>query len=242
MCTSRAPASNISCTIFFEVVPRTTLSSISTIALAADDAGVGRVLELDAERADALLGLDEGAADVVVADDAELERHARFLREADGGGTPESGIGTMTSASAGASRASCDAHLLADVVDGAAADDGVGAGEIDVFEDARARRAQREGAVALDAVGGDDDDLAVLDLAHELGADDVERAGLRGEHVGRRRAGRAPAGGCRRDRGRRSACRWSGRRGRRRLRSARSASTKRSTMRRFLRARDADGG
>ena len=33
MCTSRAPASNIICTIFFEVVPRTTLSSISTMGL-----------------------------------------------------------------------------------------------------------------------------------------------------------------------------------------------------------------
>ncbi len=30
---------------------------------------------------------------------------------------------------------------------------------------------------------GDDDDLAVLDVAHEVGADDVERAGLRGEDV-----------------------------------------------------------
>ena len=35
--------------------------------------------------------------------------------------------------------------------------------------------------MALDAVVGDDDHLAILDFAHELGADDVERAGLRGE-------------------------------------------------------------
>ena len=40
------------------------------------------------------------------------------------------------------------------------------------------------GTVALDAVRRDGDDLAVLDLAHELGADDVERAGLRRQHVG----------------------------------------------------------
>ena len=32
-----------------------------------------------------------------------------------------------------------------------------------------------------DAVGVDHDDLAVLDVAHEFGADDVERAGLRGQ-------------------------------------------------------------
>ena len=46
----------------------------------------------------------------------------------------------------------------------------------------------REGAMALDAVGGDGDDFAVLDLAHELGADDVERAGLGGQHIGRAEA------------------------------------------------------
>ena len=39
------------------------------------------MLELDAELADALLGLDEGAADVVVADDAELEGDAALLRD-----------------------------------------------------------------------------------------------------------------------------------------------------------------
>ena len=36
--------------------------------------------------------------------------------------------------------------------------------------------------VALDAFAGNDDHLAVLDLAHELSADDVERAGLRRKH------------------------------------------------------------
>ena len=55
-------------------------------AVAAHGAGVGGVLELDAELADALLGLDEGAADVVVADDAELEGDAALLGVADGGG------------------------------------------------------------------------------------------------------------------------------------------------------------
>ena len=42
----------------------------------------------------------------------------------------------------------------------------------------------RHEAVALDPLARDHHDLAVLDLAHELGADDVERAGLRGEHPG----------------------------------------------------------
>ncbi len=59
-----------------------------------------------------------------------------------------------------------------------------GAGEVDVLENAGARGAARIGPVAFEAVCRDDDDLAVLDLAHELGADDVESAGLGGQHVG----------------------------------------------------------
>ena len=99
-------------------------------------------------------------------------------------GTPESGIGMIDVGVGRRLARELHAHLLANVVDVAAADDGVGPREVDVLEDARPRRSLREGTVALDAVGGDGDDLAVLDLAHELGADDVERAGLRGEHIG----------------------------------------------------------
>ena len=40
----------------------------------------------------------------------------------------------------------------------------------------------RHEAVALEALAGDHHHLAILHLAHELGADDVERAGLRREH------------------------------------------------------------
>ena len=166
------------------------------------------MLELDAELADALLGLDEGAADVVVADDAELEGNAALLRVADGGGhagvrdrDDDVGLGRRLARE-------LRAHLLADVVDVAAADDGVGPGEVDVLEDAGPRRPAREGAMALDAVGGDGDDLAVLDLAHELGADDVERAGLRRQHVGRAEPAEHQRADADRDRARRSACRW----------------------------------
>ena len=153
MCTSRAPASYISCTIFFEVVPRTTLSSTSTMRVAADDAGVGGVLEFDAELADALLGLDEGAADVVIADDAELEGHAALLAEADGRGHARIRDGHDDVGSGRSLARELHAHLLADVVDGAAADDAVGPREVDVFEDAGPRRALRERAVAFEAVG-----------------------------------------------------------------------------------------
>ena len=46
--------------------------------LALDHGAVGVVLQAHAEMADMVGGLDEGAADIVVADDAELERHARL--------------------------------------------------------------------------------------------------------------------------------------------------------------------
>ena len=98
-------------------------------------------------------------------------------------GTPESGTGTTTSASAGASRASSRAHALAHLVDVAAVHDGIGPGEVDVLEDAGPRRLLRREAERLDAVLGDHHDLAVLDVAHEARADDVEGAGLRGQDV-----------------------------------------------------------
>ena len=71
-------------------------------------------------------------------------------------------------------------------IDAAAADDGVGAGEVDVLEEAeplglRRERLQRVDGDAAIRLGLADHHLAVLDVAHELGADDVERAGLRGK-------------------------------------------------------------
>ena len=45
-------------------------------ALAVDMDAVGVVLQAHAEMADMVGGLDEGAADIVVADDAELEGDA----------------------------------------------------------------------------------------------------------------------------------------------------------------------
>ena len=86
MCTSRAPASYIMRTIFTEVVPRTIESSSSTTRLSCNHGAVGIVLELDAERADGLGGLDEGAAHIVIADDAEFEGNAGLLGIAQGGG------------------------------------------------------------------------------------------------------------------------------------------------------------
>ncbi len=60
-------------------------------ALAFEQGADGVELHADAEVADALLGLDEGAADVVVADEAEVEGDAGLGGVAEGGG--DAGVG-----------------------------------------------------------------------------------------------------------------------------------------------------
>jgi hypothetical protein len=96
-----APASRIICTIFTDVVPRTIESSMSTMRLPRMSALIGVVLQLHAEVTDFLARLDEGPADIVRADDAELERNADSWLKPIAAGTPLSGTGTTRSASTG---------------------------------------------------------------------------------------------------------------------------------------------
>ena len=165
-CTSLAPASRIICTILREVVPRTMESSTSTMRLPCDHGAVGGMLQPHALVADRLRRLDEGAADIVVADDAELVGNAGLLREADRRRHAgirhrhdDVGVGRRLARELGA-------HRLAHVVDVAAADDRIRPREIDVFEDAGPRRHRRERLVRLRAVLVEHHDLAVLDVAH----------------------------------------------------------------------------
>ena len=58
-------------------------------------------------------------------------------------------------------------------------DDRIRPREVDVLEDAGPRRLGAERLDQFDTVLGRDDDFAILDVAHEASADDVERAGLR---------------------------------------------------------------
>ena len=90
-CTSRAPASNIICTIFLEVVPRTTLSSISTMRLPRTAPALAECLSLTPSWRMRCSGSMKVRPDVVVADDAELEGDAALLGVADGGG--HAGVG-----------------------------------------------------------------------------------------------------------------------------------------------------
>ena len=136
------------------------------------------MLEANAELADVLGRLDEGAPDIVIADDAELVGDAGFLRVADR--RRHAGIGDRDDHVGGGGRLARElrAGRLAHVVDAAAADDRIRPREIDVFEDAGPRRHRQERLVRMRAVLVEDQNLAVVDVAHILGADDVERAGL----------------------------------------------------------------
>ena len=71
------------------------------------------------------------------------------------------------------------ADVLAHVIDAAAFHDAVGSGEVDVFEDAKAVRDLGEGFEAVQPLFVDDDDLPRFHVAHELGVDDIQGAGLR---------------------------------------------------------------
>src|SRR5699024_2303525 len=73
--------------------------------------------------------------------------------------------------------------LLARFVDRTLVEHRVRAAEIDVFEDARARRNATGGAVSADgSVQIDFDELARLDLSFEVGADNIESDRFTGEY------------------------------------------------------------
>src|SRR5712671_102545 len=137
------------------------------------------MLHAHAEFAHALRRLNEGAADVMVPDDAEFERHAGMLAVADRGG--HAGIRhrhhdvDLDMAFARELRA----EGFSDFIHRSPADDGVRPREVDVFEDAGPRRLLRKRLVALRAVLVEDDDLTGLDVADVFRTDDVERAGFR---------------------------------------------------------------
>ena len=169
---------------------------------------VGVVLQPHAEMADLVGRLDEGAADIVVADDAELERDARLPRHSRSPPARRSRAPARPRRpSTGALARQLGADALARLVDADAFDRRCRAGRNRCTRRCRsAGGCAANGCSAVHAAVVDHDDLARLDVAHELGADDVERAGLRGEDRRRRRAGRAPAAARPADRARRSPC------------------------------------
>ena len=152
---------------------------------------VGGMLELDAEVADLVGRLDEGAADIVVTDDPEFEWDAAGLGVTHGGGHAAIGNGDDDIGGNAAFDRELGADALARLIYRHALHHGIRPGEIDIFEDAEAFPQPGERLETADALVVDDDDLARLHVADEVSADDVQRAGLARQHPA---AGRAVAG------------------------------------------------
>ena len=128
------------------------------------------------------LRLDERAADVGVLDQALAVGDAGALRVADRGGGAGLRCRDHQVGLDGVLGGQPPADLDAGGVHGAAGDRGVGAGEVDVLEHAALRlRRRRTGSCGCRSVV-DRDQLAGLDLAHERGADDVQRRRLARDH------------------------------------------------------------
>ncbi len=156
-------------------------------ALAGDVLPDGVELHPHALRALVLAGGDERAVDVAVADQAVAERDAAAAGVALGRGDarlrhrhdhrlPAGGIGRQRGLVGQRL-----AHVLAGGVDRLAVEAAVGPGEVDELEQAELGLDALvvEGADRAGAGGVDDDDLAGVELAHEVGADDVEAGRLR---------------------------------------------------------------
>src|SRR5882724_7286326 len=105
-------------------------------ALALQHLGHRVQLHLHAEVPDALLGLDEGAADVMVADQAHLVRRARLLGVPEGRARPRVRHGDHDVGRDGMLARELVAERLAYGVDVAAPQRGVRAREVDVLEHA----------------------------------------------------------------------------------------------------------
>ena len=187
------------------MLPRTIESSTTTSALAGDDLGDRVELQPQAVLAQLLAGLDEGPLDVAVLDEAVVLGQAAGAREAArrrvagvGHGDHEVGLDRRL---AREDLAHPPAHRL----QRAAAHARVRAREVDVLEHAERLARALDDLDRLEPVLAERDDLAGAHVAHELGADDVERARLAGDAVARRRvagsgatrpitSGRSPAG------------------------------------------------
>ena len=146
--------------------------------LALDERAVDVQLQPHAHVADLLRRLDEGAAHVLIADDPHAEGDAAFGGKADGGGGAAVGDGADQIGLHRRLARQFHADLAAGFIDRTAAEDRIGAREIDVFEDAESAFGRGERVGGGDGAVLDHHHLARLDLAHELRADDVQRAGF----------------------------------------------------------------
>ena len=198
--------------------------------LAGDDLGHRVELQPQAVLAQLLAGLDEGPLDVAVLDEAVVLGQAAGARVA--ARRRVAGVrapGSRGRPSTGASRARISPIRPRTTCSVRAAHPRVRAREVDVLEDAERLARALDDLDRLEPVLADRDHLAGAHVAHELGADDVERARLARDAVARRagrrsapRRSRSRAGAARPGRGRRRRDPWSSARSRTRRASAAS--------------------
>ena len=144
-------------------------------------------LETHPEVADRLLRLDERAPDVMRANQPHFEGDSELFGVAKRAGHAGIGhrnddVGPLTTKRR-LLLGEAPAERFADFVHALAIEARVGAGEVDVLEDAVLRRSGLGEAAAPHAGAVDDEHLAGLDVADVLGADEIERGGLARDDV-----------------------------------------------------------
>src|SRR5262245_33810741 len=136
-------------------------------------------LHLDPEVTDALLGLDERPANIVIADEAQLVTGPGLLRVTQRRARPRVGNRDDDVGLDRVLAGQLAPERLAHGVDVAAPQHGVGTREVHVLEHAVLALGRREGADRFRPRVGDGNDLARFYLTLELRLDEVERARLR---------------------------------------------------------------
>ena len=156
-------------------------------AFAFDHFGDDDEFHLHGEVAHVLAGLNEGAADIAIGDDAFFKGDAALLGIAEGGGAAAVGDGHDDVGIDGGFDGELAAHALADFHDHVAEEIAGRAGEIDVLERAvrgvcgEAFREETAGHFGAGLVDGDD--FAGEDFADVGGLDALQGAGFGGEAV-----------------------------------------------------------
>ena len=163
------------------VFPRTIESSTTTTRLPATISGSGLNFIRRPCLRSSWPGWMKVRGDVAVLDQPVVLRQPRGAREAvrrrvAGVGDRDHQVG-VDRRLGGEDLAHPPAHLLQHP----ALEPRVGAREVDVLEDAVGGAVGGDDLARLEPVGGQRDELAGLHLAHQLGADDVEGAALRGD-------------------------------------------------------------
>ena len=133
---------------------------------------------LHAETADALFGLDEGAAHIVIADQAEFEGNAAGLGITQGGAHAAVGHGHHEIRRHRMAPRQPAPHLAPGGHDAAVKHIGIGPREIDVLERAGLGLHLGSRKSGLHTRAPHDDQLARLDLPHVIRAQQIKRAGL----------------------------------------------------------------